>query len=97
MAKIEQIRDVVWKVANARLDGRIGGVTVTRTLDQDDDPVLLVTLLVKAGGPAGLDARRASGLIRHLRPELDRIGERDFPVVSFVAESDGKSREPEAA
>ena len=68
----------------------IGDVHVTRTVDHDDDDILLIYVEFK-GTIEQFNAKQASSVIRHMRPRLsEELAEEAFPVISYVSGSDMK-------
>ena len=62
-------------------------VRVSRGQDSDGDEILKVDIIFEADEKA-LDARKVSGVVRHLRPRLSAIGEHGFPLMSFISRTD---------
>jgi len=68
----------------------IGDVHVTRTVGHDGDDILRIYVEFK-GTIEQLDVKRATTVIRHMRPRLsDELAEEAFPVISYVSSSDMK-------
>lgn len=91
------VRDLIEAVVRDRLpDVKIEDVRVEHIEfnDEDDDVVLHVTVVFDAGGKA-LDPSKTSGMVRHVRPKLAAIGERHFPLFSFVKKSEAERRTAE--
>lgn len=63
---------------------RIGDVYVASAYDEDGDEILRVTVVFD-GTEEQFDARKASSVVRHMRPRLATIGEQAFPIISYVS------------
>lgn len=74
----------------------IESVTVAHDIDEDGDAILRIAVIFN-GKAKQLNAERASGLLRHMRPKMAEIGEDAFPIISFIAKSDIGARNTEAA
>ena len=75
---------------------RILDVNVTREEDADGEETLRVEVIFE-GPRKDLNARRLSGVVRHVRPRLNEIGEHAFPLFSFISKGDaagGRALEP---
>lgn len=69
----------------------IGDVRVLRTVGCDGDDILRIYVEFK-GTIEQLDVKRATTVVRHLRPRLsDEVFEEAFPVISYVSSSDMKA------
>jgi hypothetical protein len=53
--------------------------------------------LIVDEGKGRLDAKRASGLTRHVRSKLAEIGESAFPLLSFISKNEAGELNTEAA
>ncbi len=62
-------------------------VKVLNRIDRDDD-IKLDIQVVFEGKPQDLDARKVAGAVRHVRPELAKLGETAFPIFSFITKGD---------
>lgn len=62
-------------------------VLVHDELDIDGDAVLRVEVIFE-GMPKEEDARALSSVVRHVRPKLNAIGEKAFPLFSFISRDD---------
>lgn len=96
MVTHRSLPDIVRDVLDERFgDIRIDSVRVEHDVDADGDPIVRIRVVLEDDGIM-LDPRRASGLVRHMRPRLAEEGVEGFPILSFVSRSDlGKAR-PEA-
>ncbi len=65
-------------------DDRIGDVYVASAHDKDGDEILRVTVVFD-GTEEQFDARKATSVVRHMRPRLATIGEQAFPIISYVS------------
>lgn len=91
MAEDRKLEGVVKSVLKDVLDSTlIGDVHVIRTVDRDDDEILLIYVEFK-GTIEQLDVKRTATVVRHMRPRLsDELAEEAFPVISYVSSSDMK-------
>ncbi len=62
-------------------------VIVDRDVDYDGEDVLNIGVVFE-GTPRDIDARMISGAVRHVRPQLQKLGEMAFPLMSFVSRRD---------
>ena len=65
-------------------DDRIEDVYVASAYDEDGDEILRITVVFD-GTEEQFDARKASSVVRHMRPRLATIGEQAFPIISYVS------------
>ncbi len=65
-------------------DARIGDVFVASALDEDGDEILLIKVEFD-GTEDQFDARKATSVVRHMRPRLAEIGQQAFPVISYLS------------
>lgn len=63
---------------------RIEDVYVASAYDEDGDEILRITVVFD-GTEEQFDARKASSVVRHMRPRLATIGEQAFPIISYVS------------
>jgi|GEM_PF-1315754 len=77
------LADLKQRMGNVDIDD----VSVERAVDHDDDDILVIKIVFKAGNRR-LDPRKTSGMVRHIRPKMTDIGEDAFPVFSFIADSE---------
>src|SRR6266540_348644 len=61
-------------------------VKVSQGEETDDDTMHIDVIF--EGTPEDVDARKLSGAVRHVRPKLNAIGEKAFPVFSFISKGD---------
>ena len=95
MLSPEELGRVVEAVVADRLnETRIVHVDVADSIDSEGEPTLDVTVVYE-DECGKLNVRRASALIRHLMPKLAERGERRFPIVSFMSNSDYRSLKAE--
>lgn len=71
-------------------------VTVDRDVDFDGDQILNIEVVFE-GKPHQVDARVISSAVRHVRPHLEKLGEKAFPLMSFVSRSDAGKLAPETS
>jgi len=84
----KEIHRVVEDVVKQRFDNvDIVRVDIEEALDHDGEEVLLVRVVFDADLSA-MKADRMSGLVRHLRSSLAKIGEARFPLTSYLSKSD---------
>ena len=87
---LDEVTKVVKKVlAKDFRDVVVEEVRVFEDLDTDGDEILRV-YVVFDGKPNDLDAGKLSGLVRHVRPELEKIKEEAFPLFSFISKREWK-------
>lgn len=89
-AEIQRIAETV--IADRFGDGtKIISVSVREDTDADGDDVLIVRVVYETES-GQLDARKAAGLVRHLRSKLhDDISEDRFPLLSFISRMDAQT------
>jgi hypothetical protein len=71
-------------------------VRVSEGEETTDDTMLHIDVIFD-GTPKDVDARKLSGAVRHIRPKLNAIGEKAFPVFSFISKGDIGAGKFEAA
>lgn len=85
MRDMAQVRTVIGETLSRDFQNvRIIDVRVHADKDADGDEILRVEVIFD-GTPKDLDARKVSGVIRHLRPRLSAIQESAFPLLSFIS------------
>ena len=85
MADNQQLKGIVRSVLEEIFgNDRIGDVYVASAYDEDGDEILRVTVVFD-GTEEQFDARKASSVVRHMRPRLATIGEQAFPIISYVS------------
>lgn len=90
------VKDVIESVLEERFrDVEIVSVDVDHDFDEDGDSLLMITVVFNSPTEL-LDTRETSSLTRRLLPKLEEIGEKAFPIVSFVAQSEWRRSRPEA-
>ena len=97
MAQMAEVKRVVESVLAQEFENiDILSINITSDFDEDGDEILIVKVVFD-GDRKTLDSRKTSGLARHVLPEIEKIGEKAFPIFSFIAKSElGKIR-PESA
>lgn len=75
---------------------RILNVNVERDTDFDGDDILKIEIVFE-GTPKDLDARKVSGAVRNVRPKLFALGEKAFPLLSFITQGDARRTSLEPA
>ncbi len=97
VADREKLRKVIESVLRERFDNvEIETVSIESDFDEDGDAILRVKVIFD-GEKKQLDARIASGVLRHMRPKMAEIGEEAFPVISYIAKSEIEDKKPAAA
>lgn len=83
-----EIERIIREVVSERFPGgRIVSVHASRDTDFEGDPILVVQIVIDAT-KTRIDARQASGLTRHVRSKLAEIDVFDFPLLSFISQSE---------
>ena len=96
MAENQELKEIIRAVLEEIFgDARIGDVYVASAYDEDGDEILRVRVVFD-GTEDQFDARKASSVVRHMRPRLATIGEQAFPIISYVS-SDEMSGVKDAA
>jgi hypothetical protein len=65
----------------------ISEFAVVKDTDSDGDEILRVRVVFD-NDRQPLNTRKRIGLLRHLRPKLEKIGQPAFPIFSFIAASE---------
>ena len=92
MKDTEQIAKVVRQtLANDFVNIKIIDVRIQEEKDSDGDDMLRVEVVFE-GQPKDVDASKLAGIVRHVRPKLNEIGENAFPVFSFISQGDWGER-----
>ena len=85
MAENQELKGIIRAVLEEIFgDARIGDVHVASAYDEDGDEILRVKVVFD-GTEEQFDARKASSVVRHMRPRLATIGEQAFPIISYVS------------
>ena len=93
----QAVYDVVESVLKSRFrDIDITSIDINPDVDEDGEPVLAVRVIFSAHEKR-LDAGEASGLVRHILPKMEEIGENRFPIFSFIAKSEMGKTNPDSA
>jgi hypothetical protein len=87
MTNLRAVKKVVTETLSEDFSLRILDVRVDEDEDTDGNRILLIEVIFD-GPTTGLDARKISGAVRHLRPRLGKINEFAFPLLSFVSKAD---------
>ena len=88
VANVEEISAIVTETLSEDFDNiEILKVNVTRDTDFDGEDVLKIQVIFN-GTLKDTDAGKLSGAIRHVRPKLSEIGEKAFPLLSFISSSE---------
>ena len=77
-------------------DAKILSVDISEDIDSDGDPILILKIVYETDSGI-LNARKASGLLRHIRSRLDEIQESRFPLLFFISKADDEKKRPAAA
>jgi hypothetical protein len=92
-----EVREAIESVVREQLRGvRIDAVHVTPDVDQDGERLLRVKVVFDSKA-RGLDPRKTSGLVRHMRPRIAELGEQAFPILSFISKAEYRAAKSEAA
>ena len=84
----DRAKGVIQSVLKERFrDVEIVSVDIDDDFDEDGDSLLMITVVFNSATET-LDPGETSSLTRRLLPKLAEIGEKAFPIVSFVAESE---------
>jgi hypothetical protein len=84
----EEIANVVREVLADNFDNiRVLDVKVVKDTDSDNADILRVFVIFE-GTPKKEDIKKLSGAVRLTRPKLADIGEKAFPIFSFVSKRD---------
>lgn len=93
----KKVEQAIKSVLEERFDDvTIESIKVEPDVDDDGDAILRVQVIFD-GTKKALDARKASGLLRYMRPEIEKFGENAFPIISFISKSDFRKKNPAAA
>lgn len=96
-AQLARIAEVVNEALENDFDNvKILDVRVHDEEDYDGDEFLRIEVVFE-GTRKGLDTRKLSGAVRHVRPKLSAIGEEAFPLFSFISKGDAGERSLEPA
>jgi len=63
---------------------KIQNIDLIEDVDADGDDILRVMIAFDADRKP-LDSKKSVGVVRKLLPELEKIGEKAFPILSFIA------------
>lgn len=77
-------------------DIEISDISVRQSRDEDGDKILIINVVFD-GKAKRLDASKTSRLLRHIIPEIAQSGESGFPILSFIAKSELRKKNPAAA
>jgi hypothetical protein len=84
----EEIANVVRGALDDTFDNmRIINVKVAKEVDSDDNEILRIFVIFE-GTPKRGDFKKLSGVVRLTRPKLAEIGEKAFPIFSFVSKGE---------
>ena len=90
-AEKAELSDIISTTLRRDFDSiKIVDVIVSRDVDRDGDHVLVVKIIFE-GVPKERDMLTMSGAVRHIRPELAKVGEEAFPLISFITKSEAKA------
>ena len=90
---LPKVKDIVEQTLIERCGDVFELIAVRPDFDQYGDEILVIKAIFNEDR---LGAQRTSGLIRHLRPKLAKVGTEAFPVISFIAKSELRDRDLEA-
>ena len=95
MAK--SLEDIITEIVKERFsDAVINSIEVQADQDSDGDPILRVTVVFDSE-ISTLEARKLSGLTRHVRPKIMSREDAAFPVFRFVSKRENDRIRHEAA
>lgn len=100
MVVSESVKRAITDVVMMRFDdAKITSVKIDPAEDSDGDPVLEILVVFESNSAKEtLEARKMSGLTRHILQKLAEIGATGaFPLVSFMSTKDAKKLNLEAA
>lgn len=84
----KKLRTIIQAVLNERFDDvAIDSINIMPDVDEDGDRILHVEVVFD-GKQKQLDASKTSTVLRHMLPKFAEIGERGFPVISYIAKSE---------
>lgn len=69
---------------------KIEDVFIQADVDGDGDPVLVIKVVLE-GLPKEQDILTMSSAVRRLRPKLAKIGERAFPLISYISNTEARA------
>lgn len=88
MRDIAKIAKIVKSVLASDFDRvTILDVRVVEVIDSDDGELLRIEVIFE-GTSRDIDITKISGAVRHVRPKLTEIGEKAFPLFSFISRRD---------
>ena len=90
---LAKVRDMVEVTLRERCGNVFELISVRPDFDEYGGEILVIKAVFNKNR---LGAQRTSGLIRHLRPRLAKVGTEAFPVISFIARSELRDRDLEA-
>ena len=90
---LAKVRDMVEVTLRERCGNVFELISVRPDFDEYGGEILVIKAVFNKHR---LGAQRTSGLIRHLRPRLAKVGTEAFPVISFIARSELRDRDLEA-
>ena len=83
------LNKVISEVVRQEFSGaNIQTVLVREDVDDDGDDVLFITVVFDSA--KNIDASKAVGLARHLRPAFEKRHEERFPIISYRSAADHK-------
>ena len=88
MRDIEKIEEIVRDTLAADFEKiHVSDVQVREEVGWDGDDILHVYVIFE-GAPKHSEIRKLSGVVRHVRPKLTEVGEKAFPLFSFISKDD---------
>lgn len=92
----EAVEQVVRAVLQERFESiHIESIDVNVTTDEDGDEIYLVNVVFD-GDQKRLDSAMTTGLARRILPKIQEMGAFGFPILSFIAKSDLRTRKAAA-
>ena len=97
MVRMDKVEQILRSVLEQEFENvEILSINITPDLDEFGEKILIVKVVFD-GDRRALDARKTSGLARHILPKIGAIGEDAFPVFSFIAKSELGNVNPDCA
>lgn len=85
----EAVEQIVLEVLRSRMpEVTFTAVKAERDVDSDGQDVMKIAVVFEAA--SDLDASKVAGLIRHMRPAMNKQGETSFPIMSFISKKEAQ-------
>lgn len=93
MRNLDKIREAVRATLSRDFASvRIIDIRIHEDVDADGDEMLRIDVIFE-GSPKDVDAKKLSGVVRHLRPRLNDLSESAFPLLSFISAAEASRTE----